>query len=347
MSELSTAFLDALGSSFGAVAALFLVSLVGFVGVRRRILTDEAIGALTRLIIDVIVPARLAVAMIKGLSGETFADAGALVLIFLLWTIGSCLLAIAGTRLWRRGATPAGDRSIWCLSSFQNAIYVPLPLALAILPAEQHSRATVYVGAAVIVMSMTMWTAGVFLLRGEEERARRVQGSWVDSLRGAFNPPVLGILAGSALAFVPGFATAAAGGPAPAWVKIPVAAAETIGSAMAPLAMILLGMMIGRVHLRKTLRARNVLIPVIIRQVLSPLVMYCAIRWWGLGWVSPLMALILLIEVASPPAVNLSVAARRYGGDWELVSSVLLVAYVITLITLPLWTALALATLGP
>ncbi|MCB2155075.1 AEC family transporter [bacterium] len=346
MDHLSVSFLDALASSFGAVASLFLVSLVGFIGVRRKILSDEAINALTRLIIDVIVPARLAVSMMRGLSGETFNDAGALIFLFLVWTIGSCLIAIGVTRVWRRGSTPAGDRSIWCLSTFQNAIYVPLPLVLAILPAELESRATVYVGAAVIVMSMIMWTAGVFLLRGDEERARRVDGSWMDSMRGAFNPPVLGILTGSVLAFVPGFAEAASGGQAPALIMIPVRAADTIGAAMAPLAMILLGMMIGRVHLRKMLKVRNVLIPIVIRQVLSPLIMYVVIRWGGLGWVSPLMGLVLVIEMAAPPAVNLSVAARRYGGDWELVSSVLLVAYTVTLITLPLWTALALATLG-
>ncbi|MDK2970489.1 MAG: malate permease [Candidatus Sumerlaeota bacterium] len=338
-SFLPPGFADAFGPVLATMATLFLVSFAGFLAVRLKIIDDKGVTALTRLLIDVIVPCRMAVSMMAGLNSETLAQCGFIIVLMATWTFVSLGLSSLATRVWR-GGDPARNRAIWALSSFQNGIYVPLPLVLALVPAEEQDLATVYVGGAVIVMILCQWSIGVTLLRGREKGGRL---SVRETLRGMVNPPLMAILGGALLAFVPPFALAARTGEGPAVLTIPMSAAETVGSTLGPIAMIVLGMMIGGCRLSGALSVRTLGIPILIRLLLSPAVMLVFLMVGPLEGISSLVALVLIVEAAAPPATNLSIIARRYGGDWEMIASALLVTYLLALLTLPFFAAMILS----
>ncbi|MEQ8819961.1 MAG: AEC family transporter [Sumerlaeia bacterium] len=322
--------------------SLYLVSALGFVAVRRRWLGDEAISALTRLVIDIIVPATLMVGMLAGLDRSTLAEGGVVILIMLGTTLTGLLFGWLAGVLWP-GGTPVSNRALAALCAFQNGIYLPLPLVLSLIPEEQHARGAVLVGCAVIVLSSIQWTLGVWLLRSDDQLAVARTAKWRDSVRGAFSPPVTGLLIGAVLAGIAPLAQAARDVPsAPLWAQIVVDTLQTIAQAMAPLAMMLLGMLIGRSELRRVLTLRSVAIPSLWRLIVAPALVYAAMELGPLGWIGSLVGLVLLVEAAAPPAVNLGVAARRYGGDWETTSSVMLPMYALSLLTIPVWVALAL-----
>ncbi len=337
--ETPPTFWTALTSVFGVMTTLFLISLVGFIGVRRKIVSDETITGMTRLLVDLVAPARLVHAMIAGLTAETLADCGIIMLAMVVLCLGGWAFAAAGTFIWS-GKSSQDNRTIWALSAFQNGVYLPLTMMLTLAPADQQTLATIYIGGGFVAMVALQWTLGVFMLRGEEYRQSAKQASPLASVRGAINPPMLGILVGAVLAFVPPFSAAARGEEAPMLVTIPVRSAEILGSALAPIAMLVLGMMIGRCRIRGRLNMRLVTIPFVFRLIVSPLLMFLALKSSLLAWVGPLMALTLIIQAGTPPATALSLIARRYDGDWEVVSGVLLITYLAALATLPAWTAL-------
>lgn len=324
---------------------LAIIACVGFVAVRRKMVSDDGLSALTRLLTDVIVPSQMIVAMAGGLDAETLAESGVIILAMVAITLASLAWGLAITRAWqpRNGVRSASfERTIISLSGFQNGVYLPLPLMLAITPPEQHVRATVLVGGAFIVLASIQWTLGVFMLRGETESAA-ARRSLKGALLAPLNPPVVSILIGVGLAFVPPAANAARGLPAPALLAIPFDALALMGQALGPLASMVLGMMIGRCNLRSNLSVRAVSIPMTVRFLIAPLMMLWALTWGPLAWVAPLAATTLMIQASSPPATNLSLIARRYGGDWQLVSSVQLITYATALFILPAWTALIMA----
>lgn len=337
----SGAFVDGLGAVFAVMATLFAISAVGFLGTRSGHVDNATVSGLTRVLVDVIVPAQLAHAMIAGLDAETISECGTVIVAMGVMSVMCLMIAWLVTRVWR-GGSALQDRAVWSLSTMQNGIYVPLPLVLALTPAEQHARATILISGAVIMMIGVTWTLGVFLLRAE--RAGRVAVR--DSIKGALNPPMISIFVGAALAFVPPFAAAGRGEQAPMVVEILVNAAEILGSALPPLAMLVLGLMIGQSRVRSSLSMRTVGIVTGVRLIAAPVVMIWALTAGPLSWVPGIVALVLIVQAAAPPATNLSIVARRYGGDWELVASVLLVTYIIALVTLPLFTALVMARPG-
>lgn len=334
---------DAFAPVLGTMTTLFLIAFLGYLAVRLRVVDEPGVSALIRLLIDLIVPAKMLTSMMAGLNRETLTQCGVVILVMVCWTMGTLALGVLATRFWP-GGERRRDHAIWALSSMQNGIYIPLPLILALVPAAVQAEATIYVGGAVLVMVLLQWSLGVMLLRGESSDGSGP--SLRESLRGAFNPPMVAILAGLALSFVPPLAAVAKGQPGPALLEIPVRAAEMVGSALGPVAMIVLGMMIGGCRLRGVLTPRTLGIPLVIRLLISPLVMLWCLTSGPLAWVSPLVALVLIVQSGTPPATNLSIAARRFGGDWELVASALLVTYLSALATLPVFTALVLARGG-
>lgn len=334
-------FAESLFSVMGSMATLFLISLIGFLAVRRNVVNDVTITGLAHLLVDVIVPAKMATALMAGLNNETLTKASVVMLVMIVMNIGMLLLAGAVTWLWR-GGTGQQNRAIATLSAFQNGIYVPLPLILALLPPALETEGTILVSGAVTVMILTQWSIAIYTLRGEQHGPRE-GASLRDTIRGTLNPPIISILVGAGLSLLPAAAAAARGESAPAFIAIPVKAADLIGDSLAPIAMILLGMLIGQCHLRGVLRLRTISIPVALRLFVAPLLMLAALWSDLLGWISPLVALVLIIQASAPPATNLSLIARRYEGDWQLVSAVLLVTYLVALFTMPVFTALVMA----
>lgn len=333
------AFDAALQTVGTTLVSLLLISASGFVLARRNILGDQAIQSITTLVVVLILPARILIALLEGMSPERLRDCALLVLIMVMMNLIGVGIGWVATRLWR-GPT-SEDRTIWAMAGMQNGVYLPLPLALAIVPEEMKTLATLYIAGAFMAMSSTQWTLGVWLLR---ERTDVADGlSWHQRLLGLVNPPIVTIFVGIALSQIPGLRELATGEVHYAPLTLVLDAVRKTGSALEPLAMLILGLMIGRCRVRHRLSPRALVIPMLVRQFLAPAAFIALIHTPVLGWASPLLALVMVIEAAAPSATNLTIVARRVGGDWELISAVLLVAYLASVLTMPFWVALILA----
>ncbi|MBI1289850.1 hypothetical protein GC173_01215 [bacterium] len=341
-------FAQSLSISFEAVGKLFLIAALGFVLARRGMLKSDIMSGLTRLTIDVVVPCSLAVSMMKkfhlGMVAENWP--------VLIHPAAMIFLGVGLAWVWFRFVRtprPSQGSAAMALSAIPNSFYVPYPVALAVTLAlgaaiEERDAVAALVGISVLSINPLQWTLGTVLVTaGSAEGAKR---HWSQYLKYAWNGPVVGIVVGAILAqFPPIVAAANHQLESPLLLRMLVGSAETIGAAMPPLAMIILGSLIAQCELRQALNWR-ILVPVfVIRFGLIPAFTYLLLRS---GWIPAhgWLPFVLMLSAASPPATNLALAARRYDGDWETVSSILFVTNSSALLILPLWIAVGLSLIG-
>jgi hypothetical protein len=341
-------FVESLSISFEAVGKLFLIAALGFVLARRGVLKGDIMSGLTRLTIDVVVPCSLAVSMMKKFDLRLVTDNWPLLVHPALMIALGTVLSLAWFRLIRT-ERPAQGYAASALAAIPNSFYVPYPVALAVTLAlgatlEERDMVAAMVGLGVLAINPIQWTLGTVLVTAGSHEGK--QRHWLQYLKYAINGPILGIMVGALLSQLPPFRAAANHEPeAFMLLRLLIGSAETIGAAMPPLAMIILGSLIAQCELRKALSWRVVLPVFLIRFGVLPAFTFLLLKYGWIpahGWIP----FVLMLGAASPPATNLALAAKRYNGDWETVSSVLFVTNTSALVMLPLWIAVGLSLLG-
>jgi len=281
------------------------------------------------------VPGALASSMMKGFNLQVLDEVSPLILLPTLWIP----LSVIGCLLWFRyhgGGRPGADNAATAMAAIQNSFYVPFPIAYALTPPQHHTYVAMLVGISVLPVSLLQWTMGVWLVQGDRSK---IQVGWRQSLMYALNPPVVGIVGGALLSLVPGVSAAANHEPGSyAPVRMLIGAMDMIGKAMGPLAMLMVGAVIAQGQFRANFSFRLLLPILLFRYVFVPGIVYALLRA-GLIPATGLVAFVLLLQAASPPAMNLTLAARRFGGEWEVLSSLMVVANLLALVALPPWLA--------
>jgi predicted permease len=334
-------FSEALLTSAEAIGRLFLVALVGFIFARKQWLSKEALSGLTRLTIDIVVPCALATSMLKGFSAEVFTEAAPIMLVLVVAISLSAVTALLLYRLMPGRVRPSQDAAASALAAVPNSFYIPFPLVVAMVPEHLRVHALVLVGVAVVSVNPLQWTMGTFLVTaGAHDAEAR---DWKKSLRHVANGPVIGIVGGALLALFPPFVAAAREQPGSIMpLRLLFGSMSLAGQAMAPLAMIILGALIAECRLRSSVSLRLLAPVFLLRFLVVPGIVYWLISIGEIP-VAGVTAFVLLLECASPPATNLAIVARRFHGEWETASGVLLVTNVASLFILPVWMALGLA----
>lgn len=331
----STEYLAGLASSLNIIGQMAILVLLGYLMTKRGWIGPGTLSDLTRVLIDLVLPCTFILAMARAFTPGFFGSGAVLAAVSAGWVVAAWLFGTVWFRLLPSGH-PSRDRSVTAMMMVSNSLYLPLPVMLAVTPAALHDRAVVYISMIAVPSITANWTAGVALLSGGP---RPTPG---ERLKLLLNAPILSLLAGMLLSFVPGVREAALGEPGafvPARALFSVM--EYLGRILSPLAMIILGGMIasgrdaGRVRLRFS-------VPLIaVRLVLIPGAVYLLVTRINTG-LSPLALTALLLAAAAPPATNHALIARRYNGEWELVSKLQLVVHAAALLTLPLWLSLGL-----
>ena len=331
----SEEYLAGLASSLDIIGQMAILVFLGYLITRRGWIGPGTLSDLTRVLIDLVLPCTFILAMTRAFTPDFFGSGAVLGAVSAGWVISAWLFGTVWFRLFPSGQ-PSRDRSVTAMMMVSNSLYLPLPVMLAVTPEPLHDRAVVYISMIAVPSIVANWTAGVALLSGG---TRPTAG---ERLRLLLNAPILSLFAGILLSFVPGAGEAARGEPGafvPARALFSVM--EYLGRILSPLAMIILGGMIasgrgaGRVRLRFS-------VPLIaVRLVLIPAAVCLLVKLVDTG-LPPLAVTALLLAAAAPPATNHALIARRYNGEWELVSKLQMVVHAAALLTLPLWLSLGL-----
>ncbi len=291
-----------------------MVLLAGVL-VRRGILTDGMVTALTKATIVLFLPCLILDKILTNLSpsglssvvdpapGKHRHGAGR---------------ARPGNRRVLRRELPE-KRSMLAVASMQNAGYLILPVGAALYP-EQFDEFALYVALFIVGFNPILWSIGKFLATNGTPR----ESDW----RGFWNPPLVACLSAIALV-VTGVSRLI---PAPVLETI-----ELLGEGAVPTATVVLGAMLGGMSLRLRPHIWDAFRALTVKYGLLPGSTVAVLAMTDIGTANPLLARFLVLQAASAPAVGLILQVRAYGGDEQKVGTVMLVSYALCVFSLPIW----------
>lgn len=306
-----------------AMAQIFFLGLIGFLLVRRKILSEEGLEGLTDFFICVSFPALIFWQIITKFSFSQYPN----------WWIFPCLsLGITGLGLFVGYifSLPLKDAQVRkeciCLVGFQNAGYLPLVLLNRIVPQEQLAAMLIYLFLFLLGFNLVIWSWGVYFLSAHTLRSF--------SFKSLLSPPVVSILAAFILVWlnINKFI--------PALILYPL---ESLGNCSFPLAIVVIGASLAELHgLKKEKQAlaitpESILMVLLAKLVVLPLIGLALVGYFR---IPRLLGFLIVLELAVPSATNLAIISRRYAQKDIIISRGIFLSHMVSLITLPVFLAL-------
>ncbi len=292
---------------------IFILGAIGYFLVRKNILGAEGLDSLSRLAIEITLPVLIFCQLIKGFSFVLYPD-------WWLFPVLSILVTLAGllvSALFIRFISGKQHRvQFSSLITFQNSGYLPLALVGALLPREKIDTMFIYLFLFLLGFNLVMWSIGVYMLTFT--RARKFE------LGSLFSPPVIATVVSLICAFF------GLNRFVPETVLKPL---QMVGDCTLVLAMFVVGGNLAQIQLRHIDKKAVFLI------ILAKLIILPAVGLWlVVKFNFPiLMGLLILIQLAMPPATSLSLIVRHYRKEDFLISQGIFFGHIASIITIPVF----------
>ena len=309
-------FWESFKSTIPGVFQIFILGIAGYLLVKKEVLGHEGLNTLSRLVVEVTLPVLIFSQLIKDFKFSAFPEWWIFPLISVAITIlGLCL------GLLFSGLVKGVQHRMQFLSliAFQNSGYLPLALVAAVLPPEKASPMYIYLFMFLLGFNLVVWSFGVYMLSLHESKRFEMGG--------LFSPPVVSTLLGLGIIFL-GFNRFI-----PDAVLKPL---KMIGECTVPLAMFVVGGSLALIrvkHADKKAMAGMILVKMIIMPLIG--------LWLVARFRFPeLIGLLIIMQLAVPPATSLSVIVRHYKKEDLLISQGVFFGHIVSLITIPLFLSL-------
>lgn len=295
-----------------AVTQILILGAVGYILVKKNILGECGLDNLSRLTLDITLPLLIFTQLIRDFSFSIFPDWWIFPLISMAVTVlglsvGFILsLFIKGEQHKMQFASLVG---------FQNSGYLPLALLAALLPVGELKIMFIYLFLFLLGFNLIMFSVGVYLLTFLKNK----KFDWLS----LFSAPVIAVLASFLLIifkldrFIPDF------------IFQPL---KWLGDCTMPLAMLVVGGSLAKIELK------HIDIKTMSLMCLAKLLILPALGFLILWKIKPpfLVSLLIFIQLAMPPAANLSVIVRSYKKEDLLISQGTFFGHILSIVTLPL-----------
>ncbi len=298
------------------VGQSFILGLIGYFLIKRNILGEEGLYALSRLVIEITLPVFIFYRLIKDFSFHLYPDWWIFPLISVGITIAGLLVGLIFS-----GFVKGLQHRLQFLSlvAFQNSGYLPLVLVASLLQGESLSTMFIYLFLFLLGFNLLLFSFGVYILTFHKDKKFEWQS--------LFSPPViatflgLGVVALNLSSFIP---------------EVILKPLGITGDCTLPLATFVVGGNIAAIHLRKVDK-KVISIMVMAKLVILPLLGLWLIWQFNL---SPLLGLLIVLQLAMPPATNLSVILNHYKKEDLIVSQGIFFGHIASLITVPVFLSL-------
>ncbi len=296
------------------VLNLFMPVVVGFIIIRIGIVEKGFVKGVSAFLYNITLPCTVALALRGGAGDISVSDALALFAVSSAIVLVSKLLAELVIRYTKPKEEMRGViRFALCFSNFS---FMGYPVAEALMGERGLVMATVYS----LPLFLMVQSVGVaFILDKSGGRNLR---------KLLLNPPMLGVVAGLVL-----FLTKIA---FPRGIERTI---ESFGAMTTPLAMLLVGMTLAGVSVKKTLASPLCYLVALLRLVVIPIGVYAVLSLIGVrSDVRDVATIISMMPIAS----NIIIVLSGRGLDSTHAASAVLVALVLGVVTIPLMTTLLL-----
>lgn len=312
-------FLTAFKTTSLAIMEIFILGLLGFFLIKRKILSYEGLDGISRLVIEITLPLFIFCQFIKEFRFSLYPNWWifpilSIVLTFLGFVISSFFIWIV--------KSPDEKRQFLSLMGFQNSGYLPLPLVAALLPSSEANQMFIYIFLFLVGFNLLVWSFGVYLLT--YHKARRFE------FASLFSPPVVATLVG--LLFV----SLRLENLIPNFIFRPL---KMVGDCTLPLAIFVVGASLAELEFGKKINKLALFFICLTKLIILPLIIMLLLINIKLK-ISYLIALLLIIEAAMPPATSLSVIIRHYKKEDYLINPAIFIGHIISIVTIPIFLSL-------
>lgn len=295
------------------IASMFLMMAVGVALVRLRVLKPEHGTVISKILLYAVVPCTIINSYQIDFTIEKLEGLGVSILGAVLVHAAFFLLE----RLLRRPLRlePVESASIL----YSNAGNLIIPLVLAALGQEW----VFYISGYMLVQQLLIWTHGKSMVCGER------QWDWKKMIT---NVNILSIIVGIVL-FLTGFR----------FPSVVQTAVDSMAGMIAPLSMVLTGMLLGGMKLREIVGTPRAYLATALRLIVFPLVVVLIFAFSGITRLHPEAVNILLITTlaaASASATTITQFAQLYDNKPGYTSVISIMTVIFCIITIPLMTGL-------
>ena len=301
-------FLSSFSVMFMALAKIFLIAAFAAILVRRKIVTEDHINAMSALIVNIFLPCMILDKNMTQLSPDAILSQWYLPLA----GITMSLLPISIGLLFFKT-----KKHLAALVGLQNMTYLVLPIGQMIYR-EQFDQFASLCFLFILGGSALVWGLGKYLLLPQKTSLHP---------RHFITVPLLTNLLSITMVLF-GF-------------KLPptlIGSASLLGSATIPLATFVLGATLGTVSLRYLPSLIDLAVIISIKFLCLPFATFLLLL--SLKMKGTLLGDLLLIQATSAPATALILQSRKYGGNTPQLGSTMLITYLVCMIMMPLWLTL-------
>ena len=299
-----------------AMAQIFILGGLGYILVKKNLLSHEGLDALSRLVIQIIFPALVVTQMLKNFRFDLYPHWWIFPLVSLVITVTGLVL---GAILAKLSKLKHHKLQFISLIAFQNSGYLPLAIVASIFAGKQANDMFIFIFLFLLGFDLAAWSLGIYMLTYDKQIKFR--------LRSVFSPPVIANLTTLVLIalglnkFIP---------------EVLFKPLSMVGNCTLPLAMMVVGGNIALVQL-KNIDRKTTLVLLLGKLIILPL---CGLAIVLNLRVPYLLGFLIVMQLAMPSATSLSVIIRRFNKEDALVSQGIFFSHVVGLFTIPLFLSL-------
>lgn len=325
-----------------SVLTVLIAASTGIFLVRLKVLSNESLRTISKVVFFISLPSLLFSKVAQAIDLKTLSELWIFPVSALIFIFSGCLLGFLACKFFKIKGDIRG--LVMAASGLGNSGYLPIPLVVAICSIfpifltdpESSAKGITFISAYIMVFSPMLWTYGYNFLAGKEKHRFK--------LKYFFPPPIIGLLCGLLIGLTPFLNNLFC---RPDGFLYPIfAAAKIVALSTIPLALIVLGGRFAVPVPGVKVENKAVFSVIVIKLLLLPimaLVYIFGLRRFGIIPMDPLVALVLLIEAATPPANNLIVIASIHGKNEQATAKTLFWCYTFCVISLTFFITIAMS----
>jgi len=299
-----------------AVIQIFILGGIGYFLVKKNILGPEGLNSLSRLVIQITLPALIFSSIIKDFSFVLYPNWWIFPLISIFITISGLVIGVLFLGFIRGQQNKLQFLS---LVGFQNSGYLPLALVQVLLPKERADSMFIYLFLFLLGFNLVIWSFGVYMLTFSKVKKLK--------LASLFSPPVIATIFSLILIFF---------GLNDFLPDILLRPLRMLGDCTIPLALIIVGGNLAEIHLEH-INKREIFLMTLAKLIVLPVLGLLLIMRFKLP---QLLGLLILMQLAMPPATSLSLIIRYYKKEDLLISQGIFFGHIASIITIPIFLSL-------
>ena len=304
-------------TSITSIIPIIAIIVLGYILQVRGWFGDDFGPNLSRLIMNVALPASIFVSVMKYLTLDKLISlSGGLLYTFVAFILGYIVAYIAvmlfKIRPGRRGTM---------INTFVNAntIFIGLPLNVALFGDQALPYFLIYY----ITNTISTWTLGVYLMTSDSKSGQSKKTSKFDWKK-LLPAPLVGFLV--ALLFL--------------ILRIPIPDFATntltyVGNIVTPLSLIYIGIVLAKAGLKTITFDKDTIVTLVGRFILAPLIMLLVLKFFSQN-MATVEFKTFMIQSATPALAVLPILANQGKGDVEFSTNVVTLSTVLFILVIPI-----------